>query len=185
MSRPACLPCLAVWGKDSPAVRRMQKNHVTALTVIAGAVDIDRFGSPEKLVSYAGIAPSQRGSGEAVKTCRITKQGSMWLRNATVGAASSAIPHGVPVFYGTRAARLCRARECQQARDAPCDGGVPEVPRHRGDAESLKGGLFEVARGQYAGNGRSGAGERGEPHRLPVPPDPPPAPMRAGRSWRP
>lgn len=54
----------------------MQKNHVTALTVIAGAVDIDRFGSPEKLVSYAGIAPSQRGSGETVKTCRITKQGS-------------------------------------------------------------------------------------------------------------
>ena len=79
----------------------MQKNHVTALAVIAGAVDIDRFGSPEKLVPYAGIAPSQRGSGETVKTCRITKQGSMWLRNATVGAANSAIPHGVPAFYGT------------------------------------------------------------------------------------
>ena len=89
----------------------MQKNHVTALTVIAGVVDIDRFGSPEKLVSYAGIAPAQGGSGETIKTCRITKQGSMWLRNATVGAANSAIPHGVPVFYGTRAARLCQARE--------------------------------------------------------------------------
>ena len=79
----------------------MRKNHVTALTVIAEVVDIDRFGSPGNLVPYAGIAPAQRGSRETVKMGRITKQGSMWLRNATVEAANSAIPQGVPVFYGT------------------------------------------------------------------------------------
>ena len=67
--------------------------YVTALTVIAEVVDIDRFGSPEKLVSYAGIAPSQRSSGETTKFGRITKQGSRWLRNATVEAANSAIQH--------------------------------------------------------------------------------------------
>ena len=67
--------------------------YVTALTVIAEVVDIDRFGSLEKLVSYAGIAPSQRSSGETTKLGRITKQGSRWLRNATVEAANSAIQH--------------------------------------------------------------------------------------------
>ena len=50
--------------------------YVTALTVIAEVVDIDRFGSPAKLVSYAGIAPSQRSNREATKLGRITKQGS-------------------------------------------------------------------------------------------------------------
>ena len=79
----------------------MRKNRVTALTVTAEAVDIDRFGSPGNLVPYAGIAPSQRSGGETIKMGRITKQGSMWLRNATAGAANSAMPQGVPAFYGT------------------------------------------------------------------------------------
>ena len=50
--------------------------YVIALTVIAEVVDIDRLGSPEKLVSYTGIAPSQRSSRETTKLGRITKQGS-------------------------------------------------------------------------------------------------------------
>ena len=181
LSRPACLSCLVVWGKDSPAVRRMQKNHVTTLTVIAGVVDIDRFGSPEKLVSYAGIAPAQGGSGEAIKTCRITKQGSMWLRNATAEAANSAIPHGAPAFYGTRAARLCQAREWSagprrsrrrrgsRSTSASRGCGVPEERTLRGGAKAVCGERPQRcrrARGTAPAPGAAG-------------------PMRAGRSWRP
>lgn len=35
---------------------------------------IRRFATPEKLVSYAGLAPSQRNSGDIKKTVNITLQ---------------------------------------------------------------------------------------------------------------
>ena len=43
-------------------------------------VDITRFSTPWKLVSYAGFAPSTRESSGKIKTGRITKQGSPLLR---------------------------------------------------------------------------------------------------------
>ena len=43
-------------------------------------VDIKRFSTPWKLVSYAGLAPSIRESSGKTKTGKITKQGSPWLR---------------------------------------------------------------------------------------------------------
>ena len=47
-----------------------------ALSLIAEIVDIARFASAEKLVAYAGLPPSRRNSGEAVRGGGITKQGS-------------------------------------------------------------------------------------------------------------
>ena len=43
-------------------------------------VDITRFSTPWKLVSYAGLSPSTRESSGKIKTGRITKQGSPLLR---------------------------------------------------------------------------------------------------------
>lgn len=60
---------------------------VTASTIYAEVADFSRFQSPKQLVSYAGLAPSERSSGELVKRGRITKQGSKYLRSSLVEAS--------------------------------------------------------------------------------------------------
>ncbi|MEM3008108.1 MAG: transposase [candidate division WOR-3 bacterium] len=82
-------------------------NYITALTVISEIVDISRFATPEKLVSYAGLAPSQRNSGESKKSGGITKHGSTWLRYAMVEAAHTTIQNDdrIGKFYSKIAAR--------------------------------------------------------------------------------
>ena len=67
--------------------------HILAVTVKAEIVDIGRFATPEKLISYAGLAPSRHDSGERTRTGGITKRGSVWLRTAMVEAAFVAIRH--------------------------------------------------------------------------------------------
>ena len=64
-------------------------------------VDIKRFVTPWKLVSYAGLAPSTRESSGKIKTGRITKQGSPLLRWILVQCALSAIryDHHMRTFY--------------------------------------------------------------------------------------
>lgn len=53
----------------------------SAMLISAEIVDVRRFSTPWKLVSYAGLAPSIRESSEGkTKTGKITKQGSPWLR---------------------------------------------------------------------------------------------------------
>ncbi len=52
-------------------------NHVTALTIISEIVDIDKFATAEKLVSYAGLAPSHRDSVKTQKGGGITKRRSV------------------------------------------------------------------------------------------------------------
>ena len=54
-------------------------------------VDVRRFSTPWKLVSYAGLAPSIRESSGKTKTGKITKQGSPWLRWILVQCALTAI----------------------------------------------------------------------------------------------
>jgi transposase len=82
-------------------------SYVTALTVISEIVDISRFATPEKLVAYAGLAPSQRSSGDTKMSGKITKQGSSWLRNAMVEAANITIQHDdrIAKFYSRIASR--------------------------------------------------------------------------------
>lgn len=67
--------------------------YITALTMISEIVDIERFASAEKLVSYAGISPSHRDSADVHRGGGITGQGSTWLRNAVVEAANTTIRH--------------------------------------------------------------------------------------------
>ncbi len=91
-------------------------NYITALTVISEIVDIKRFVTPEKLVSYAGLAPSQRNSGETNKSGGITKHGSAWLRNAMVEAANTTIRFDprMKSFY----TRIAKRRGKQKAKVA-------------------------------------------------------------------
>lgn len=63
----------------------------SALTVMAEIGSIQRFSRAAKLVSYAGLAPTNRSSAGQVRHGRITKQGSPWLRWILLEAALQAI----------------------------------------------------------------------------------------------
>ncbi|HXG74109.1 MAG TPA: IS110 family transposase [Candidatus Nitrosotenuis sp.] len=111
---------IAAISKDDQRTRLLMTipgiNYVTALTVISEIVDISRFATPEKLVAYAGLAPSQRNSGDTKRAGKITKQGSSWLRYAMVEAANIAKQHDERIgkFYS----RIASRRGPQKARVA-------------------------------------------------------------------
>lgn len=91
-------------------------NYVTALTILSEIVDIGRFATPEKLVSYAGLAPSHRDSADVHRGGGITKRGSAWLRNAMVESANTTIRFDprIETFYK----RIAKRRGRQKAKVA-------------------------------------------------------------------
>ncbi len=61
-----------------------------ALTICAEALPIQRFSQPAKLVSYAGLAPRSRRSGERpVRYGEIPRGANRWLRGTLVRAVVS------------------------------------------------------------------------------------------------
>ncbi len=58
-----------------------------ALLIVAEVGDVERFSSPAKLVSYAGLSPAVRCSGGRQKRGRLAKEGNKWLRWAAVEIA--------------------------------------------------------------------------------------------------
>jgi transposase len=73
----------------------------SAMLISAEIVDIRRFQTPWKLVSYAGLAPGTRESAGKTKKGHITKQGSSWLRWTMVQCAQVAARHDprMKAFY--------------------------------------------------------------------------------------
>jgi transposase len=73
-----------------------------AMLISAEVVDVRRFSTPWKLVSYAaGLAPSTRESAGKTITGRITKQGSPWLGWILVQCALVAVKYDnhLGIFY--------------------------------------------------------------------------------------
>lgn len=72
-----------------------------AMLISAEIVDVRRFSTPWKLVSYAGLAPSTRESAGKTITGGITKQGSPWLRWILVQCALVAVKYDIrlSMFY--------------------------------------------------------------------------------------
>jgi len=60
------------------------------LTLASEIGDVARFGSPRKLVGYAGVAPKVSQSGDRSRTGALSKAGSRTLRWAAVEAAQHA-----------------------------------------------------------------------------------------------
>jgi transposase len=60
------------------------------LTLASEIGDVARFGSPRKLIGYAGLAPKINQSGERSRTGALSKAGSRTLRWAAVEAAQHA-----------------------------------------------------------------------------------------------
>lgn len=92
----------------------------TALMIKSEIGDIARFQSAGKLCNYAGLIPSTYASGEKIRTGKITKRGSKWLRKALVGAITSCSrnTNKISIFYkklkkskGTGKAKVAAARK--------------------------------------------------------------------------
>ena len=62
---------------------------VAAVTVLAEIGDLSRFQSPRELMSYLGLVPSERSTGETVNRGGITKAGNRRARRILVEAAWS------------------------------------------------------------------------------------------------
>jgi len=73
----------------------------SAMLISTEIVDIMRFSTPWKLVSYVGLAPSIRESSGKTITGGITKQGSPWLRWILVPCELVAIKYDthLRIFY--------------------------------------------------------------------------------------
>jgi transposase len=82
---------------------------VTATAFLAQVGDATRFPNPNRLVSYLGLDPRVRQSGEsAAHTGRISKEGSALVRHVLVEAAQTAIKSPGPLrafFERVRARR--------------------------------------------------------------------------------
>ena len=69
---------------------------VTAWTLIALVEEVVRFQRADQLVSYAGLVPWERSSGERVVTGSITKHGRSELRDVFIQAAWGAMRSSDP-----------------------------------------------------------------------------------------
>lgn len=52
-------------------------DYFAASLLVAEICDINHFSSDKRLVSWVGLAPGLRQSGEKLVTCRIIRQGNM------------------------------------------------------------------------------------------------------------
>lgn len=86
--------------------------HTTAIAILAGVADHRRFPGAEKMASYAGLVPSRRNSGDVKEDGHITKTGSVWMRNAMVEAATTAVRYDarLKAKYGRLSARIGRMK---------------------------------------------------------------------------
>lgn len=64
-------------------------SYFSALMIKSEIGDIARFPSASKLCSYAGLIPSTYASANKIRTGRITKRGSKWLRMTLVNIVTS------------------------------------------------------------------------------------------------
>ncbi len=64
-------------------------SYYSALMIKSEISDIAKFSNANKLCSYAGLIPSTYASADKIRTGRITKRGSKWLRMVIVNAVTS------------------------------------------------------------------------------------------------
>lgn len=89
-----------------------------AATVLVEVGDVGRFGSVDRLSSWAGLTPTERTSDAHTRRGHISKQGSRWLRWAMVEAAQRAggdpalarFYEGIAARRGKKIARVALAR---------------------------------------------------------------------------
>ena len=95
-------------------------SYYSALMIKSEIGDISRFRNAAKLCAYAGLIPSTYQSAERIRTGRITKRGSKWLRKTLVDCVTSGCrhPNRIASYYqrlkrqkGTGKAKVAAARK--------------------------------------------------------------------------
>jgi len=95
-------------------------SYYSALMIKSEIGDISRFANANKLCSYAGLIPSTYASADKIRTGRITKRGSKWLRRTLIDAITSGCRNHnrIGAFYkklkkskGTGKAKVAAARK--------------------------------------------------------------------------
>jgi transposase len=95
-------------------------SYYSALMIKSEIGDISRFGNANKLCAYAGLIPSTYASADKIRTGRITKRGSKWLRKTLIDSITSGSrnPNVVSATYkrlkknkGTGKAKVAAARK--------------------------------------------------------------------------
>jgi transposase len=171
---------LARTALDSEEIRRLMSvpgvNLVSAATLLATVGDIRRFRTPRKLVSYVGLDPRVRQSGEArARHGHISKQGSPAARHLLCEAAWIVVrtPGPLRAFYqrvrsrrGAQIALVATARKLcvlfwhLLTREQDYAFGRPSLHRHK-----LR--RLELIAGDPSHRGRrsgSGASKREQAH---------------------
>jgi len=76
-----------------PLIRALQAFRgiqlITAVTIAAELVDLQRFSSPRQLMAFLGLVPSEHSSGENQRRGRITRAGNGHVRRMLIEAAWS------------------------------------------------------------------------------------------------
>jgi transposase len=129
--------------------------ELLGLTIAAEIGDVARFGSPRKLIGYAGLAPRVRQSGERSRTGALSKAGSRTLRWAAVEAAHQAWRPNNPwhqlyselaARHGKNAAKSAVARKVLIAAWHVLSRDEPVKPtRPRGNSVSASSRCFLAA----------------------------------------
>jgi len=92
----------------------------SALMIKSEIGDISRFANAKRLCAYAGLIPATYASADKIRHGRITKQGSIWLRQSLVNAITSGSRNSnrIASFYkklkknkGTGKAKVAAARK--------------------------------------------------------------------------
>src|SRR5439155_4203720 len=161
---------LASEALDSVEIRRLMTvpgvSLVSAAASVAAVGDIHRFSSPKKLVSYLGLDPRVRQSGEGpARHGRISKQGSAQARHMLCGAAWVAVrtPGPLRAFHervrarrGAQIALVATARKLSVlfwrllTREEDYAFGRPSLTRRKLRALELKT-EESWRRGRYSG----------------------------------
>ena len=144
-------------------------NMVVAAGVLSAIGDVRRFTSAEKLVSYLGLDPRVRQSGDrAAQHGQISKQGRSHARGMLVEAAWAAAvtPGPLRAFYvrvqgrkGKQVAAVATARKIAVVGLAPAyqGGGLRLCPTgtrgHEGAADAAEGRGDVTPRREYSRSG--------------------------------
>jgi transposase len=84
---------------------------VLGYTIAAELGEIDRFATPAKLVSYTGLCPRVRQSGEVDRHGGLSKHGPPYLRWALIEAAHNAIRYDTSYHELADRTRARRGRQ--------------------------------------------------------------------------
>lgn len=87
----------------------------TALVLLAEVGDFNRFPTPEKLASYAGLSIRQEQSGDSEWKGHITRQGNALLRWMLVEMARNHVKYAPKSAISRKFAKMAKAKGSQRA----------------------------------------------------------------------